>query len=321
MEPRVRSSLSPASGPIQRPDGGNVRMVSDTDGNSIRGSFLEHCRSSAAFEAAPDLLADFAERYVRRSPSDYLASVDPDQFCAQVADIFAFAAVRPRDEIAVRVFNPTLATHGYEPGGAVVQVAAGDVPFLIDSVSNEIQAGDLDVQWKIHPVIGVERDDGGALTAIVTARTASHRDSIQHYELQRTLDDDELAALTESVHSVLHSVRSAVTDFEENAGCDLPHDPGREGWSRSLRARRDRRGGGLSRVVARRQLRISRVPRVLHRRYPRGGGHFGRPRLRARNSAPRHRLEVRAAHAVEDAVGRLPTAYGRRPPSGSHEDQ
>ena len=193
-------------------------MVSDTDGNSIRGSFLEHCRSSAAFEAAPDLLADFAERYVRRSPSDYLASVDPDQFCAQVADIFAFAAVRPRDESAVRVFNPTLATHGYEPGGAVVQVAAGDVPFLIDSVSNEIQAGDLDVQWKIHPVIGVERDDGGALTAIVTARTASHRDSIQHYELQRTLDDDELAALTESVHSVLHSVRSAVTDFEEMQG-------------------------------------------------------------------------------------------------------
>ncbi len=46
-----------------------------------------------------------------------------------------------------------------------------------------------------HPVIGVVREPGGALSSIVPARGAAQRDSVQHYELSRKLGE----ALTQTV--------------------------------------------------------------------------------------------------------------------------
>ena len=52
------------------------------------------------------------------------------------------------------------APHTFErtrPDGTVVEVNLEDAPFLLDSVSNEVQAHGLQVVTVVHPVIGVER--------------------------------------------------------------------------------------------------------------------------------------------------------------------
>ena len=193
-------------------------MVRETEGTSLRESLLEHCRGSERFDDAANVALNFAEVYLRRSPVDYLAIADPDQLCAKIAGLFEFAGQRTGPDAMVRVYAPDLETHGYETPGAVVEVAAHDMPFLVDSVSNEIQSGDLDIEWKIHPVIGIEHGAETAIKAVTPARTAAHRESIQHYELQRDVSPAEAEELADALRRVLGSVARAVTDFEPMQG-------------------------------------------------------------------------------------------------------
>ena len=56
---------------------------------------------------------------------------------------FELADGRGDAPFAVRVFNPTLAGDGYSTVGTVVETNCEDSPFLVDSVSEELQARDL----------------------------------------------------------------------------------------------------------------------------------------------------------------------------------
>ncbi len=199
---------------------GNVRVVSDSAGTKNLGSLVEDLvtQTCAGVEDAPEVLADFARAYFRRVPEELLTGRDSDELCAQVTGMFEFIEVRRHDDILVRVFNPTPEEHGYRSEGAVVEIAISDSPFLVDSVVNAIQGRGLDVEWVIHPVIGTERDDAGALTAVVPARTAAHRESIQHHELEGTVTPEEAESLVRSLRGVLSAVRRAVDDFEQMQG-------------------------------------------------------------------------------------------------------
>ncbi|MDH5616007.1 MAG: NAD-glutamate dehydrogenase, partial [Acidimicrobiia bacterium] len=85
------------------------------------------------------LLSAFAEAYIRRFPTSG-AQLTADECYEQVEDLYQFIKVRPDGAGAVRVFTPDRATHRYETGGSVVELAVDDAPFLVDSVSAEIQA-------------------------------------------------------------------------------------------------------------------------------------------------------------------------------------
>ena len=64
----------------------------------------------------------------------------------------------------------------------------------------------------MHPIIGITREDG-AITAVSHARNAVHRESVMHFDLDRRLDDEELAELETAILDVLGAVRAAVRDF------------------------------------------------------------------------------------------------------------
>ena len=63
---------------------------------------------------------------------------DAEALYHEVLGAFELAASRDGAPMAVRAFNPTLAEHGYEPGGSVVETNTEDLPFLVDSVSAEL---------------------------------------------------------------------------------------------------------------------------------------------------------------------------------------
>jgi glutamate dehydrogenase len=173
------------------------------------------CRSAG--EVSP-LVATFARAYVQRIPHHRLHRVDEDELCAHVRGMVEFASVRPGREPLVRVFNPTLAEHGYTSAGTVVDIVATDAPFLIDSMTMALSAGGFTVEELVHPVIGIVRDPDGVLTDITPARGAPMRESVQHYELDRRLTDEEMVDLDEVARRVLRDVRQASDDFEPMQG-------------------------------------------------------------------------------------------------------
>ena len=61
----------------------------------------------------------------------------------------------------IRVFNPTPSEHGWRSTHTVVEIANDDMPFLVDSVTAELNRQELTVHLVIHPVLQLRRDAAG----------------------------------------------------------------------------------------------------------------------------------------------------------------
>ncbi len=161
-----------------------------------------------------DALAAFARAYTRRLTDEDLAELSLESLFSLVTSTFDLADGRGLHPSVVRVYNPALATDGYETTGTVVETSTDDSPFLVDSVTEELAARGLSMRRILHPVIGTSRDEAGHLERVLSARDASHRESVMHFELDRRLSDDERTALSERITEILHDVHLVVRDFE-----------------------------------------------------------------------------------------------------------
>ncbi|HZD22303.1 MAG TPA: hypothetical protein VE569_02725, partial [Acidimicrobiia bacterium] len=157
------------------------------------------------------LLAAFTRAYLHRMPRE--TALTPDQALQEATGLFQFIEQR-QTPTSVRVFNPTEGTHGYASEGTVVEVNVDDRPFLVDSVTAELQAYGLAVVRVLHPVIGTIRDGSGRLIEILRARDAERRESVQHYVLDRFLDPIDHDSLRGRLQSVLVDVSVVVRDFD-----------------------------------------------------------------------------------------------------------
>jgi len=170
--------------------------------------------SDLAPAGSADVVTAFARVYLRRLPAGPLSHLGADELAGHVLDVFAFADGAGADARAVRVFNAETEGNGYRSAGTVVEIVAPDSPFLVDSVRAEIQAHGYRVANVVHPVIGTRRDEEGRLLAVLPARDAPSRESLQHHCLDRRIDEAAAATLTTAVDRVLADVRAAVSDFE-----------------------------------------------------------------------------------------------------------
>jgi glutamate dehydrogenase len=162
-----------------------------------------------------EILESFALTYLYRFTGS--SDTSPEALYHEIRYLFDFIEERT-GPIAVRAFNPTQDTHGYASKGTVVEVHVDDIPFLVDSITNELEAHHLQVARVLHPVIGTERTPDGRLTGLGAALSSERRESVQHYELQRKLFPADLPALEAAVTRILEDVRRAVVDFEALLG-------------------------------------------------------------------------------------------------------
>jgi glutamate dehydrogenase len=161
-----------------------------------------------------DAVAAFAKAYTRRLTEEELVGIPYEELFALVNSTFEFADARGNHPNAVRVFDPELATDGYQTVGSVLETNTDDSPFLVDSVTEELTARAIQVRRLLHPVIGTSRDEDGRIERIMSARDASHRESVMHFELDRRLADHERENLQERAGRILRDVRLVVRDFE-----------------------------------------------------------------------------------------------------------
>jgi glutamate dehydrogenase len=160
-----------------------------------------------------DAARGFARTYLRRLSVDGAGGIPDEDLVCEVLGAFAFASAREGDAVSVRAFNPTREEHGYEPLGSVVETNSEDLPFLVDSVTAEIEARGLEAVRLRHPIVGVQRAAGGRIVAIQHPRDAARRESVMHFDLDRRLGDEELRDLEAGVRRVLDAVRASVRDF------------------------------------------------------------------------------------------------------------
>src|SRR5438132_6651535 len=129
---------------------------------------------------------DFAVRYFQDVDAEDLAERQPADLYGAMLSHWNFARKRDPGCIRVRVLNPTLEEHGWQSTHTVVEIVNDDMPFLVDSVTMEVNRHGLTLHLIVHPIIAVRRDPDGSLIETTPDNTPSSRpDSFIHVEVDR----------------------------------------------------------------------------------------------------------------------------------------
>lgn len=159
------------------------------------------------------LTEPFVRMYLKRLSEVDVPDHTSEKLLAEICDLLEFVSERPVGKPAVRVFRPDGEHCGYTTPGTVVQVVTDDRPFLVDSVTAAVTRSKAIALRHLHPVIGTIRNHDGVLTGIERARSASRRESVQHFELDRELSEEDSVALTAAIHETLSDLAKVITDF------------------------------------------------------------------------------------------------------------
>ncbi|HWF49747.1 MAG TPA: NAD-glutamate dehydrogenase [Solirubrobacteraceae bacterium] len=155
----------------------------------------------------------FARQYYHWvPPEDLVGRTASDLYGAAMAQ-WNLAQVRAPGAAGVRVYNPDLEHDGWDSTHTVVEIVSDDMPFIVDSVGNELARQGYGVHLLIHPVIRVVRDEAGKLMGVLAPGAGGTPESLAHIEVDRETDPARLVALSTGIERVLGQVRAAVEDW------------------------------------------------------------------------------------------------------------
>ncbi|MER6030556.1 NAD-glutamate dehydrogenase [Streptomyces sp. NPDC001851] len=185
-----------------------------------------HLPTGTTGEGSPDtpdsesVLAFLQRYYLHTAPED-LTGRDPVDVFGAALSHYRLAEERPQGTANVRVHTPTVEENGWTCSHSVVEVVTDDMPFLVDSVTNELTRRGRGIHVVVHPQFVVRRDLTGKLIEVLPNPPAgdlphdAHFESWIHVEIDRETDRADLKQITADLLRVLSDVREAVEDWEK----------------------------------------------------------------------------------------------------------
>jgi glutamate dehydrogenase len=160
-----------------------------------------------------------AETFIRR----YYRQVDPEDLSERSISNLCGAALAHLNLIKefksgtpkIRVYNPQTSKDGWESTHTAIDIINDDMPFLVDSVTMEVNRQGLTLHLIIHPVIKTKRDANGHLHEILPVESGkgAGSEAVIHVEVDRQTDPRKLVELEAGILRILGDVRKAVEDY------------------------------------------------------------------------------------------------------------
>ena len=168
-------------------------------------------------DGSEDSVSCYLSAYYQRVATEDLAP--PSRLAATAQAHARLGQSRPQGRALVQVREPGDAQlHPVSRAGLVVDIVTDDMPYLVNSVTTELNRHEAEIQVLVHPLLRVGRDVTGALRGILgvcgddAPEVGELTESWIHVELGPPRDKvtaDELAA---QLRHVLDDVRVAVED-------------------------------------------------------------------------------------------------------------
>ena len=165
--------------------------------------------------AQRNTIAAFIQRYYGQVDPEDLAERAPADLYGAALSHWNFARRRDPAHARVRVFNPSIEEHGWQSTHTIIEIVNDDMPFLVDSVTMEVNRHGLTLHLIIHPIVAVVRDADGTLTGVADDAEGARRESMIHVEVDRIVDPAKLDELGADIVRVLDDVRAAVEDWKK----------------------------------------------------------------------------------------------------------
>ena len=179
------------------------------------GEVVAHLRKRLDSEDAAAFEGFVSSVYERVPVEDVMARPAAALYGAALG-LWKFAERRPNGVTKVRVYNPGFTEHGWTSPHTIVDIVNDDMPFLVDSVSAEIERRELKSHLIVHPTLCVRRDAKGRRVEAATgqADSAEQMESLIHLEVDARSAPEDLQALGAAIEKVVADVRVAVEDWE-----------------------------------------------------------------------------------------------------------
>jgi glutamate dehydrogenase len=192
-----------------------MRAEGETSGAQRLDEVLKLVRAKVA-PAQRAVIEEFVQRYFGQVDPEELAERQPADLYGAALSHWNFARKREPGRAKVRAFNPTIEEHGWQSTHTVVEIVNDDMPFLVDTVTMEVNRHGLTLHLIMHPLLPATRDADGTLSGLAAeGDSASRRESFIHVEVDRITDQERLDALAADVARVLGDVRMAFEDWKK----------------------------------------------------------------------------------------------------------
>ena len=155
----------------------------------------------------------FIRLFYKNVPAEDVQAESPlDLFGAAMA-LWRFAETRPPGQPKIRAYNPKFEEDGWHSTHTVVEIVNDDMPFLVDSVTAELNRRELGVHLVIHPVALVGRDAKGKRKGLAKDANSGKPESLMQIRVSARSSAETLEQIQTGLASVLADVRAAVTDW------------------------------------------------------------------------------------------------------------
>ncbi|MBM3533816.1 MAG: NAD-glutamate dehydrogenase [Alphaproteobacteria bacterium] len=151
--------------------------------------------------------------FYKNVPAEDVQAEDPlDLFGAAMA-LWRFAETRAPGQPKIRAYNPKFEEDGWHSTHTVVEIVNDDMPFLVDSVTAELNRRELGVHLVIHPVAHLARDAKGKRKGLAKDAKDGLAESLMQIRVSARSSAETLEQIQSGLASVLADVRAAVTDW------------------------------------------------------------------------------------------------------------
>ena len=173
------------------------------------------------------VLKRFIGQFYDDLPPDDLIKATPYNLYKAAASVFEFAQSRPSEKPKIRILTPPRGKRtkrAWPSDQTVIEIVNDDMPFLVDSVTAELERLGEPTPLIVHPVIPIKRDASGKLIDVfdddepyrdeeIRKKAGVDFESFMHIQIPAETDPELLDRINDTLQSVLGDVRAAVTDW------------------------------------------------------------------------------------------------------------
>lgn len=145
-----------------------------------------------------------------------LAGAKPVDLAGAAASIFEFGQKRKAGQSKVRVINPVAGDDGWGSQNTIVEVVNDDMPFLVDTITSELNRQGHTVHLVVHPIIRVTRTPAGAMKTVVPAEgrdDLATSESYMHVQIDEQASPASIKKIEKGLRGVLADASAAVADW------------------------------------------------------------------------------------------------------------
>jgi len=183
------------------------------ENKKLLGDLCNYIREKLQDDQA-EILVEFARLYYESVVFDDFERIAIEDLYGAVLSHWNLA-LELSVEQKIKVYNPTLEDHGWQSRHTIIEIVVKDMPFLLQSISMEVNRYGFTNHLILHPVYSIKRNDSGQFLTFSEdgMNDENSNECLIHLEIDRQSDVAVMDALQKSLSKVITDVRASTEDW------------------------------------------------------------------------------------------------------------